>query len=126
MIYSFFVPGKLENFSNQKNTHWAVESRYRNGWHDRTSAAWKVVRPHQSRMPLPEAPKVIHFRAQVFNRFDSDGFSNSLKPIRDQLVKEGVIHADDTRSGHLFEYGEQTINRKNLGVFVTITTAAGG
>lgn len=121
MTFSFYVPGKLKNFDNKLGSHWGEQSRYRGGWRDRVSAAWKMVRPHHSRMAIPSTPKRVTFHCYTFNRYDTDGLQAAVKPIRDQLVKEDILHSDAPTSGHEFHY-EQEIRRGNLGVQITITT----
>lgn len=123
MNLAFYVPGELRNFANRKAGHWGVEARYREGWHQRTAAAFLLIRP---RILLPAGlPKRVLFFCYTYNHFDSDGLANACKPIRDQLVKDAIIHADDRKSGHQFAY-EYQIRRREMGVRVSVELLPGG
>jgi hypothetical protein len=122
---SFFVPGRLRNFANRGSKKYQTEWRYRTEWHQNTAAAYRIVRPPKGVMPSPETPKRITFDCRTWNTFDDDGLANAVKPIRDQLKKEGLINDDSPRSRHKFLYS-QKISRPKMGCFVTVELLEGG
>lgn len=136
-MIQFFLPCRLQNLTNTRG-HWSVRHRYSRQLRALTAALGKEasrdVELH------PDEPKHIKFIAYVRRRFDEDGLQAAVKPIRDglqipapALVKNGrvvrqaqvgcgIIHSDGIRSGHQFEYQQETIKRGTGqgGVFVVI------
>jgi hypothetical protein len=87
----------------------------------------------------PSAPKRVKFIAYVPRRFDDDGLQAALKPCRDGMQESapavirggrtvraaqvgcGIIHSDGIKSGHQFEYRQETTrDRGRGGVFVIV------
>lgn len=117
-LIAIFVPGILKNplngpqYGRQKFAH----ASYRKRWKERVALALLETSYFYCRLGERRA---IHFHANVFNLFDTDGLQAACKPIRDALVECGVISGDADRDGHTFTY-DQRIDRKNRGVEIRV------
>lgn len=111
-----FVSGKLKNPLNGAWGHWSREARYRQNWKLNTRAV--ILRALHGQTVCLSRHKRVTFIAQTWGLFDDDGLRAALKPVRDALVGL-VIHADDPRSGHVFEY-KQVVERQNRGVNIRV------
>ena len=119
---TLFVPGRLINPLNGSWGHWSKHARLAQAWRDRTSlACYQALRTR--RLPAwlypPSAPKVITFLVQTGAPWDDDALPAAVKPIRDELVSLGIIHADSKASGHRFDY-DQVVKRYDRGVTITV------
>lgn len=109
-----FLAGKLMNVANNRE-HWRTRHHYTKTWREKVKLS-----PFRCLRWIPEYPKRIRLEAKVWNLFDAhDGLRGALKPVVDGLVDVGIIHSDAPDCGHIFEY-EQAIDRKSLGVRITI------
>lgn len=117
--FVIFVPGALVNPLNKKPKTFGVEIRRRGEWKEKVAQALLEVTYRRGEVD-PRSPKRVTLHAHVFNRFDSiDGVRAALKPIPDALQACGVIHSDDDKSGHAFDYG-QVVDRAWRGVEVRV------
>ena len=118
-LFAIFVQGRLMNTQNQSAWIWQKRKRYADGWKTRTSnALWLIGRLKFAQ--LPYGPKRVSFLALTQNAMDDDAIPDSLKWVRDSLVRCGVIPGDAPKDGNEFTY-QQRIDRKARGVEIRVS-----
>src|SRR5262249_21772657 len=117
-VLAWWVPGKLVNTKNAR-LHPMAEHRYKLKWREAVSLAalesgWILRTPTRA-----VEPKHVAFRACSYHAMDSDGLQVALAPVRDELIRLGVISGDADRDGHVFTYA-QRIDRGQRGVEIRV------
>ena len=117
-----FVPTRLVNALNRRE-HWATRAaRARTQRRAVWAAIWKTTGRDEV---VSRAPKRITMHAHVWRLMDSDGLSAALKACRDGLMDARVIDDDGPASGHVFDPPTQEVNRRQLGVRITVEPLPG-
>jgi hypothetical protein len=114
---TLFVPGKLTNPLNGSWGGWRKHATQAKRWRDRTAlAVYQACAGRRTPADLwpPERRKVVTFDVQTWNHWDDDALPAACKPLRDELIKVGLIHSDASTSGHRFLY-RQTMQRAHRG-----------
>lgn len=116
-VVGFFVPAQLHNPLNGRR-HWRTVARWAKDLRERSHLCALTAARLGPTLPYMY-PKRVGLKAQTFNRFDQDGLRAALKPLVDGLVDAKLLAGDAPGHGNEFAY-EQTINRKERGVWVTV------
>ena len=121
-LLAVWVSGKLVNPLNASAWGWQKRSRTAKAWKERTALAVYESKDWILKEWLEwlTKPKVVHFHASVFNRFDDDGLAAAIKPIRDALIECSIIAGDAVIDGNVFVYS-QVIDRARRGVEIRVS-----